>query len=60
MKAITRPELRAIELLDVAINTLVTEFSGTKTQADFGYMDRAKAEKMVVRRALGINRRGYP
>jgi hypothetical protein len=57
-KAITAPEITAEALLETAISSLVTSYSGTKTAGDYGVMTRAKAEKIIIQRALAKNRRG--
>ena len=50
-KAITPHEVEAMRLLDVAIKSLVATYQQTKLVGSAGYMDQAKAEKLMARAA---------
>lgn len=57
MKAITAQEVAAIARLETAIVGLMSDFSSIGSGK---VLSRAEAERIIVQRALGINRRGYP
>jgi hypothetical protein len=57
-RAITQPQLMADQLVLTAVKQLVQSYQQTKTVGDYGAMDFAKAEKLIVQAALRKNRRG--
>lgn len=62
MKPVGRPETQADLLLAQAVDTLVNTWAQTKTfhESGVGGVDRAKAIKIIMQRAVAMHRRGYP
>ena len=57
-KAITNTDLAIDKAITDAIKTFLATYNQTKTAADYGTWDWAKAERNFVRRMIARNRRG--
>jgi hypothetical protein len=62
MKSVSRPESHMDLLLAQAVDTIVNAYLQTKTfhESGIGGVDRAKAVKLLQRRAMQFHKRGWP